>query len=381
MRTPPQILIVDDNAANLDILETRLAAHGYDIITARDGAEGLAVAIERKPDLILLDIMMPKMDGIEVCRRLKGDPSLPFIPIILVTAKAEAEDVVGGLEAGGDEYLTKPVDQKALVARVKSMLRIKELHDTTQEQAERIEADAARLAEWNESLRTQVAQQVAELDRVGQLKRFFSPQIADVIASSGSDDLMASHRREITVVFCDLRGFTPFAETAEHEDVMRVLGEYHEAVGPLIFRFEATLEHFAGDGLMAIFNDPVPCPDPAARAVRMALAMRVAVDGLVERWHKRGYDLGLGVGIAVGYATLGQIGFEGRFHYGAIGTVLNLASRLCDTAKAGQIMLTQRVYADVEDLAEVEPVGDLELKGFAKPVPTFNLLALKEGAT
>jgi len=336
VRTPPQILIVDDNSANLDIFETRLAAHGYDIITASDGAEGLAVAMERKPDLILLDIMMPKMDGIEVCRRLKGDPSLPFIPIILVTAKAEAEDVVAGLEAGGDEYLTKPVDQKALVARVKSMLRIKELHDTTQEQAERIEADAARLAEWNESLQKQVAQQVAELDRVGQLKRFFSPQIADVIASSGSDDLMASHRREITVVFCDLRGFTPFAETAEHEDVMRVLGEYHEAVGPLIFRFEATLEHFAGDGLMAIFNDPVPCPDPAARAIRMALAMRVAVDGLVERWRKRGYDLGLGVGIAVGYATLGQIGFEGRFHYGAIGTVLNLASRLCDAAEAGQ---------------------------------------------
>ncbi len=332
MRTPPQILIVDDNPANLDIFETRLAAHGYDIITASDGEEGLAAAIERQPDLILLDIMMPKMDGIEVCRRLKGDASLPFMPIILVTAKAESEDVVAGLEAGGDDYLTKPVDHKALVARVKSMLRIKELHDTTQSQAERIEADAARLAEWNESLEKQVAEQVRELDRMGQLKRFFSPQIADVIASSGADDLMASHRREITVVFCDLRGFTPFAETAEHEDLMRVLGEYHEAVGPLIFRFEATLEHFAGDGLMAIFNDPVPCPDPAARAVRMALAMRVAVDGLVERWRKRGYDLGLGVGIAVGYATLGQIGFEGRFHYGAIGTVLNLASRLCDAA-------------------------------------------------
>ena len=380
MRTPPQILIVDDNSANSDIFETRLAAHGYEIITAHDGAEGLAVAMERKPDLILLDIMMPKMDGIEVCRRLKGDPSLPFIPIILVTAKAAVEDVVAGLEAGGDEYLTKPVDQKALVARVKSMLRIKELHDTTQEQAERIEADAARLAEWNESLQKQVAQQVAELDRVGQLKRFFSPQVADVIASSGSDDLMASHRREITVVFCDLRGFTPFAETAEHEDLMRVLGEYHEAVGPLIFRFEATLEYFAGDGLMAIFNDPVPCPDPAARAIRMAFAMRVAVDGLIERWRKRGYDLGFGVGIAVGYATLGQIGFEGRFHYGAIGTVLNLASRLCDAAEAGPILITQRVYADVEDLAEVEPFGDLELKGFAKPVPTLNLLALKEGA-
>jgi class 3 adenylate cyclase/CheY-like chemotaxis protein len=380
LRTPPQILIVDDNPANLDIFETRLAAHGYDIVTARDGEEGLALAIEREPDLILLDIMMPKMDGIEVCRRLKGDASLPFMPIILVTAKAESEDVVAGLEAGGDDYLTKPVDHKALVARVKSMLRIKELHDTTQAQAERIEADAARLAEWNESLEKQVAEQVRELDRMGQLKRFFSPQIADAIASEGAEDLMRSHRREITVVFCDLRGFTAFSESAEHEDVMRVLREYHEAVGPLIFRFEATLEHFAGDGLMAIFNDPVPCPDPAARAIRMALAMRAEVEALVEVWRDRGYDLGLGVGIAVGYATLGQIGFEGRFHYGAIGTVLNLASRLCDRALAGQILLTKRVYAEVQELAEVEAVGDLEFKGFAKPVPTLNLLALKEGA-
>ncbi len=377
MRTPPQILIVDDNPANLDIFETRLAAHGYDIITASDGAEGLAVAMERKPDLILLDVMMPKMDGFEVCRRLKGDPSLPFMPIILVTAKAAAEDVVAGLEAGGDEYLTKPVDQKALVARVKSMLRIKELHDTTEAQAGRLEEDAAKLAEWNETLERQVAEQVAELDRVGQLKRFFSPQVADLIASGKSDDLMQSHRREITVVFCDLRGFTPFSEAAEHEDVMRVLHEYHEAVGPLIFRFEATLEHFAGDGMMAIFNDPVPCPDPAARAVRMAVAMRDEVAGLVERWRKRGHHLGLGVGIAVGYATLGQIGFAGRFHYGAIGTVLNLASRLCDTAESGQILVSQRVRAEVEDLAEVEALGALELNGFAKPVPAFNLLALK----
>jgi class 3 adenylate cyclase len=380
LRTPPQILIVDDNPANLDIFETRLAAHGYDIVTARDGEEGLALAMECQPDLILLDIMMPKMDGIEVCRRLKGDASLPFMPIILVTAKAESEDVVAGLEAGGDDYLTKPVDHKALVARVKSMLRIKELHDTTQAQAERIEADAARLAEWNESLEKQVAEQVRELDRMGQLKRFFSPQIADAIASEGADDLMRSHRREITVVFCDLRGFTAFSESAEHEDVMRVLREYHEAVGPLIFRFEATLEHFAGDGMMAIFNDPLPCPDPAARAIRMALAMRAEVDALVEVWRDRGYELGLGVGIAVGYATLGQIGFEGRFHYGAIGTVLNLASRLCDRAQAGQILLTKRVYAEVQELAEVEAVGDLEFKGFAKPVPTLNLLALKEGA-
>ncbi len=381
MRTPPQILIVDDNPANLEIFQTRLSAHGYDIITARDGEEGLAVARERQPDLILLDIMMPKMDGIEVCRRLKDDPSLPFMPIILVTAKADAKDVVAGLEAGGNDYLTKPVDHNALVARVKSMLSIKALHDTTQEQAERLKTQATQLAEWNQTLEKRVAEQLEELDRVGQLKRFFSPQLAELIVSSGSESLIESHRREITAVFCDLRGFTPFSETAEHEDVMRVLQEYHEAVGPLIFRFEATLEHFAGDGLLVFFNDPVPCPDPASRAIRMAVAMRQEVDELIEAWRKRGHDLGLGVGIALGYATMGQIGFEGRFHYGAIGSVLNLASRLCDRADAGQILITRRVYTEVEDLADAEAIGELDFKGFHKPVPTLNVVGLKEGAT
>lgn len=241
MRSRPLILIVDDNEANLDIFETRIASQGYEVITAKDGVEGLAAAKEREPDLILLDIMMPKMDGIEVCKRLRADTSVPFIPIILVTAKTEAADVVAGLEAGGDEYLTKPVDHRALIARVKSMLRIKELHDTTQEQA-------AQLEELNKDLEQRVEDQTDELDRVGQLKRFFSPQLAEMIVSSGSDDVLKSHRSEVTVVFCDLRGFTAFSETAEHEDVMQVLREFHEAVGPLISRFEGTLEHFAGDG-------------------------------------------------------------------------------------------------------------------------------------
>ena len=377
MRSPPLILIVDDNPTNLDIFETRLTAHGYHVITAGDGEAGLALARERQPDLILLDIMMPKLDGIEVCRRLKGDPALPFMPIILVTAKSDAADVVAGLEAGGDEYLIKPVDHGALVARVKSMLRIKALHDTTREQAGQLEAEAAKLAALNETLEERVAQQVEELDRIGQLKQFFSPQLTDLIVSSDSDDLLASHRREITAVFCDLRGFTAFAEAAEHEDVMRLLAEYHEKVGPLIFEYEATLEHFAGDGLMAIFNDPVPCPDPAARAVRMAVAMRDAVTGLAESWRRRGHELGFGVGIALGYATLGQIGFAGRFHYGAIGTVLNLASRLCDSAEPGQILITPRVHVDVEALVEAEPIGELDLKGFRNPVTALNLVALK----
>ncbi|MGH8064414.1 MAG: response regulator [Candidatus Entotheonellia bacterium] len=378
MRAPPRILIADDQPMNVDILQTRLAVHGYEILTAADGEEALAMARAQQPDLILLDIMMPKMDGIEVCRLLKGDEVLPFMPIIMVTAKADTKDIVAGLEAGADEYLTKPVDQAALVARVKSMLRIKALHDTVQEQAMWLEAQSAQLAEWNRTLEQRVADQLAELERIGRLKRFFSPQLAELIVSAGEDRLLESHRREVTVVFCDLRGFTAFAETSEPEEVMGVLREYHTALGELIFHFEGTLERFAGDGLMVFFNDPVPCPDPAARAVRMAVAMRSRVGELSEAWRKRGHQLDFGVGIAQGYATLGKIGFEGRFDYAAIGTVTNLAARLCGEAEGGQILISQRVYAAMETIAIAAPVGELSLKGFVKPVPAFSLHELKD---
>jgi adenylate cyclase len=378
MRVPPRILIADDQPMNVDILQTRLAVHGYEILTAADGEEALEVARTQLPDLILLDIMMPKTDGLEVCRLLKGDAALPFMPIIMVTAKADTKDIVAGLEMGADEYLTKPVDQAALVARVKSMLRIKALHDTVQEQAVRLEAQAIQLADWNRTLEQRVAEQLAEIERIGRLKRFFSPQLAELIVSTGEEKLLESHRREVTVVFCDLRGFTAFSETSEPEEVMEVLREYHAALGELIFRFEGTLERFTGDGLMVFFNDPVPCPDPAARAVRMALAMRQRVAELTEKWRKRGHQLDLGVGIAQGYATLGKIGFEGRFDYAAIGTVTNLAARLCGEAAAGQILISQRVCAAVETLAVFEPIGELALKGFVKPVLAYSVCALKD---
>jgi class 3 adenylate cyclase len=272
------------------------------------------------------------------------------------------------------------VDQAALVARVKSMLRIKALHDTAQEQATRLEAQSMQLAEWNQTLEQRVQEQLAELERVGRLKRFFSPQLAELVVSSGGEKLLESHRREITVVFCDLRGFTAFSETAEPEEVMGVLREYHTALGTLIFRFEGTLERFTGDGMMVFFNDPLLCPDHAAQAVRMTVAMRRQMDELTEKWRKRGHQLGFGVGIAQGYATLGMIGFEGRVDYGAIGTVTNLAARLCDQARGGQILISQRVYAAVEDLVEAVPAGDLSLKGFHRSVPTFNVVGLKESS-
>ena len=201
--------------------------------------------------------MMPGKDGIQVCRELKADEHLPFMPIILVTAKADPVDIVAGLDAGGDEYITKPVDHAALVARVRSILRIKALHDVVQEQA-------GRLEEWNRTLEQRVAAQLAEIERLGSLKRFLSPQIAALVAA-GDEHLLESHRREITVVFCDLRGFTAFAETSEPEEVMGILRQYHEALGELIYRHEGTVEHFAGDGVVVLFNDPLPCPDPSAR--------------------------------------------------------------------------------------------------------------------
>jgi class 3 adenylate cyclase/CheY-like chemotaxis protein len=381
VRTPPLILVVEDNPSGLDILQTRLKAHNYEVITATDGEAGLALARERLPDLVLLDIMMPKMDGIEVCRRLKEDGSLPFIPIVMVTAKAGSQDLVAGLEAGGDEYLTKPLDHTALIARVKSMLRIKGLHDTVREQAKRLEEQSAQLAKWNQTLEQRVAEQIVELERVGRLRRFLSPQLAQLVVSSEDEGLLESHRRDITVVFCDLRGFTAFSEVGEPEEIMGVLREYHEAMGELIFQFEGTLERFAGDGLMVFFNDPLPCKDPALRAIKMALAMEERVGALSNEWRKRGHQLGFGVGIAQGYATLGKIGFEGRFDYAAIGTVTNLASRLCDKAQDGQILISQRVYGEVEEIVDVEPLGELALKGLNRPVFAYNVLSLRDKST
>src|SRR4030095_8051788 len=255
-----RILIVDDNPTNVKVLQTRLAAEGYEVITAADGDEGLATARQQTPDLILLDVMMPKLDGFEVCRQLRADAGFPFTPIIMVTAMADSRDVVAGLEAGGDEYLTKPVDHAALAARVNSMLRIKRLHDTVEGLAEEVKG-------LNASLEQRVAEQVDELERVGRLRRFFSPQLAELIVNVGAEVRRKSHRREITVVYLDLRGFTAFAEVAEPEEVMGVLREYHQVTGELIVEYEGTLEHFTGDGMTILFNDPVPIPNPAERAV------------------------------------------------------------------------------------------------------------------
>jgi len=370
MHDPARILIVDDNETNRDILKTRLAAHGYDLLEAGDGEQALAIAKECSPDLLLLDVMMPKLDGIEVCRRLKHDPGFAFMSVILVTAKSDSKDVVAGLEAGADEYLAKPIDQLALVARVKSALRLKELHD-------RVAAQAADLAAWNRDLERRVEEQVRELERVGRLKRFLAPQIAELIVSSGDEQILESHRREITVVVCDLRGFTAFSETVAPEDVMAVLREYQSGLGTLVDKFEGTVERFTGDGMMVWFNDPLPCADPCARAARMGIEMRDCVSALADKWRKLDHDLGFAIGMAHGYATLGRIGFESRFDYAAVGMVVNLAARLCGEARDGQILIDSRVRAAVDSFSTIEPVGELALKGFNRPVKAFNLMCVQ----
>jgi adenylate cyclase len=369
MHDPPRILIVDDNETNRCLLTARLGAEGYETTEAENGERALAVAHEVAPDVVLLDVMMPKIDGFEVCRRMKGDPTLGFVPIVMVTARTDSKDVVTGLNAGADEYLTKPIDHAALVARVRSMLRIKELHD-------RVEAQAVELASWNRMLEQRVAEQLEQIERVSRLKRFLSPQIAELILSSSTYEPLASHRRQVTIVFGDLRGFTAFAEIAEPEEVMAVMREYHATLGSLIHEFEGTLERFLGDGIMVIFGDPIPCPDPCERAVQMAVAMRCRLSELSSKWRRERHELGFGVGIAYGYATLGAIGFDGRSEYTAIGTVVNLAARLCAEARDGQILIDSKVRAALDRRATAEPVGELTLKGLRRPIAAYNVIEM-----
>jgi adenylate cyclase len=363
MTAPSKILVVDDTPHNVKLLADLLTAKGYAVVTAASGAQALEKLAKEQPDLALLDVVMPEMSGYEVCRKIRANPATATLPVVMVTALDPVQERVKGIEAGADDFLTKPINQAELLARVKSLLRIKVLHD--------------ELAEWNRTLEQRVEAQVAQLERLERLKRFFSPQLAELIVSGDAEDPLRSHRREVTVVFLDLRGFTAFAETSEPEEVMGVLREYHGEMGRLILEHEGTLERFTGDGMMIFFNDPIPVPDGPERAVRMAFAMRQRVDELLVKWKKRGYDLDFGVGIAQGYATIGAIGFEGRLDYGAIGTVTNLAARLCGEAKPRQILISQRVYGAIEDAVDVEELGGLTLKGFSKPVPAFNVVRLR----
>jgi len=349
-----RILVVDDVAQNVKLLEQLLTLSDYEVITASSGAEGLAKVASGNPDLVLLDVVMPQMSGYEVCRAIRANPATQLLPVVMVTALDPSEERVKGIEAGADDFLSKPINQPELLARVKSLLRIQQLNqEVTRQKAE-----------------------LAEV-RLGRLRRFMSPKVAELIMSGQLEDPLATRRKEVAIMFVDLRGFTAFSETAAPEDVLGVLREYHAEIGKLVERHDATIEHFAGDGVMLIFNDPQPLPDPAFSAVSMALELRAGVERMHEGWSKMGYQLGCGMGISQGFATIGTIGFPGRNDYGVIGAVNNHAARLCAKAEPGQILISQRVYGRVESRIVAESIGSLALKGIAAPVPAYNVVSMR----
>ncbi len=533
MTEKARILAVDDKPENIRLLEAILVPAGYQVIAANSGEDALAKVRTDHPDMVLLDIVMPGMSGYEVCRRLRADATTKFLPIVTITASG-SEEKRESLMAGADDFIPKPFDKTELLARVRSLLRLKDYHDTIERQktelarslnateralhrqtaigevlraigssvfdletvlrtvaqhAERLchaenvviwrtEGNAYRFAVVGEDtdprlraivegralpigpdtvvgrahlerrpvqvpdiveyyrgasgpaaeiaklgvyrtllavplvrdervlgvlsltrrkvnpfsddevelVRTfadQAAIAIANVDLFDtverqrqELSRFLSPQVAQLITTKEGARMLDGHRRQITVVFCDLRGFTAFAETAEPEEVLGVLREYHKAMGDLIVAHQGTLEHFAGDGMMVFFNDPLPVERHELQAVRMACAMRERFQEMSGDWKKKGYELDFGVGIAVGYATLGRIGFEGRYDYGAVGNVVILASRLATEAKGGQILLSQRLHAAVANDVEADDVGELTLKGFTRPIPAFNVVSV-----
>ena len=358
-----RILVVDDQRANVEMMAGVLKARGYDVLTAQDGEAALERVRAGSPDVVVSDILMPGMDGYEMCRRLRADAATALLPVVLVTSLDAQGERIKGLEVGADDFISKPVKWEELFARVKALLRVKSLQD--------------ELKGWNAKLEERVREQVAQLERLGRLKRFFSRPVAEAIVAGG-EEMLEPHRREITAVFLDLRGFTAFTDRADPDEVMELLRAYHATLGRTVDEFGGTLEHFAGDGIMIFFNDPLPVDRPAERAVRMAIALQAAFTPISQAWARLGHEVGLGIGIAQGETTLGIIGFEQRWEYAAIGNVPNLAARLCGAARAGEILLDAQTEQDVQHMAETDTVGPLDLRGFLQPVPAFRLKSLKQ---
>jgi adenylate cyclase len=368
-----RILVVDDVRENVRLLEAVLEAHGYEVVSATDGEAALELVVSAEPDLVLLDVQMPQLDGYAVCSRLRAQDETAVLPVIMLTA-SEGSEKTRAIEAGADDFIPKPFNRDELLTRIRSLLRIKRYHDT-------IRSQAAELLDLNRTLEERVQTQLEQLERLQRLRRFLSPQLADAIVSSGDESILRSHRRQVAMIFVDLRGWTSFVDAVEPEELMRVLRDFHGTIGGLVRRFDATVGFIEGDGVQLFFNDPIEVPDAALRAIRLGCTLRDEMSDLTQRWQKRGYDLDFGAGMALGYATCGEVGFEERSDYAAIGAVTNLASRLADEAAPGQILITQRLYAEVEDDVDVQPVGEFRLKGFQRPVPAFDVLGIRDHAS
>ena len=363
MERERRILVVDDQRTNAEMVSGLLRNLGYVVSVALDGEAALERVRADSPDLIISDIVMPRLDGYELCRRLRANPATALLPMILVTSADPQSERVKGIEAGADDFIARPVNWAELFARVKRLLHVKALQD--------------EIKELNAQLEQRVREQVTQLERLGRMKRFFSRDVAEAIVAGG-ESLLKPHRREITAVFLDLRGFTAFTDRADPDEVLELLRTYHATLGHLVDEYGGTLEHFAGDGIMIFFNDPLPVERPAEKAVRMALALQEAFTPISEAWAKLGHDVGLGVGIAQGDATLGVIGFENRWEYAAIGNVPNLAARLCGAAHAGEIIVDLQTEQDIVHIADTEFVGALTLRGFQQPVPAFKLRRMRD---
>jgi class 3 adenylate cyclase/CheY-like chemotaxis protein len=352
------LFVVDDTQFNIDLIEATLS-DTYLVLGSLDGESAIRAIEQQQPDLILLDIMMPGMDGYEVCKRLKSNIKTRDIPVIFLTARSDVDNETRGFDLGAVDFISKPLSIPILMARIKTHLSF---HTAVRQ-----------LEELNQTLEKRVSDGVAKIERLDQLRRFFSPAVVDLLLTDKADEYLRARRREIVVVFLDLRGYTAFTETHGPDAVMRALNEFHIAMGKIIMAYDGTVERFTGDGMMIFFNDPIEIANPAERAVNMAIDMQTQMNLIDDEWQQRGHDMKMGIGITQGYATLGAIGFEGRRDYTAIGSVVNLAARLCGQAAGGEILCDEVVESHIHDQISALEIPELTLKGYAQPVKAYKI--------
>lgn len=363
MAEQPKILVVDDNPQNVEIMKARLSSQNYTVIEAFNGEEALAKVAENEPDLILLDVMMPKMDGFQVCEKLKADEKTKLIPIIIVSARSGSEDILKGLQLGADEYLPKPFEHIELLARVKNLLKLRMAQK--------------ELLSMNRGLESKVCEQVELLNSAKKLERYFSPQVVKTIMEKDASGKLLNSRKLLTLFVSDIDNFTGISEASEPEDIVNLLNEYFSAMTKIAFDHGGTVDKFMGDGMFIFFGDPIPQEDHAERALNMALAMQADVEKLRKKWQTGSHDLKVSMGVTTGYVTVGSIGPADRTDYTVIGNQVNAAFRLCSDARPGQILVSQRTESLTEGKFNFEKIGEVTIEGMRTPLTIYTLLGKK----